>query len=403
MNISYFVHGFPPSIGAGSINAYAIAKFLSKYDHRITIFSPGVFSKISYESKDSIKKRLKELNINIRYSSKFAKIPLNLTVSHYENMIRYLTNKKLYSKSHIILSQYSAYHFASVVAGSISKIQNIPHVIRSHDIFFPTESFSLPLQVFHSILYTKIYRSILNCDVFYVTTTEMKRYYLKFKKLQNINFKIHHNGIDTALFNSNKEIEDLKKKYSAQNIIIFIGQISRDFDLKNVLTIMPELLKIHKDTHLLIIGDGSQPAKEFLLNFIKKKHLKKQIHFLGVKSHEQMPYYINNSDIGIGRITHERIWKYMIPVKCLEYMACKKPFITAPCSRDLIKNNDVGLMLNDNFIEKDIFEKFNILIEDNGLRRKLGEAGLMKINQKFRWEKLMEKFNNDLIQIALEN
>ena len=112
--------------------------------------------------------------------------------------------------------------------------------------------------------------------------------------------------------------------------------------------------------------------------------------------HNQIPYFINNSDIGIGRITHKKMWRYMVPIKCLEYMACQKPFISTPISQDVLKNNDVGLLLKKNFTNKDLIDKILKLIEDKTLRKKLGENGLKKIYSNFRWEELMKKFNNDI-------
>ena len=393
MNILYFVHGFPPSIGAGAINAYKIVTYLAKFGHKILILSPGVFSKISpIKNMDN----LSNLNIEVKYSSKLMKIPLNLIFSHFENMAKFLIKLKKKFNPDVVLSQYHAYHYASVIGGYISKILKIPHIIRSHDIFFIKEDFQLPLRIFHSAIYPRIYRSIINSNIFYVTTSEMKKYYLKYKKLRNVNFQIHHNGIDTKEFYPLNNQEELKEKYGCENIILFIGQISRDYDIKYIIQALPEVIKTHKDTHLLIIGSG--PHEKDLLNFVKKKKLAKQVHFLGIKPHDEIPFYINNSDIGIGRITHERIWRYMIPVKCLEYSACKKPFVTAPCSKDLIKNNDIGLLLKRDFTIKDIIDNLNVLIEDKALRNKLGENGLKKINQKFLWEKIMNKFNQELIK-----
>jgi glycosyltransferase involved in cell wall biosynthesis len=396
MNILYFVHGFPPSIGAGAINAYKIVTYLAKFGHKILILSPGVFSKISpIKNMDN----LSNLNVEVKYSSKLMKIPLNLIFSHFENMAKFILKIKSSFQPNIILSQYQAFHYASVVGGYVSKILKIPHIIRSHDIFFPTDKFSLPIKIFHAANYTRIYHSILNCNIFYVTTTEMKRYYLKFKKLQNVNFKIHHNGIDTTQFYPFKDQEQLKNEYGCDNLILFVGQISRDYDLQYIIKILPEILKTHKDTHFLIIGSG--PHEKELMSFIRKKQLNRQIHLLGIKPHKDIPFYVNNCDIGIGRITYEKIWRYMIPVKCLEYMACGKPFITAPLSADLIKNNDVGLIIKRNFTERDIIDKLNILIEDKALRKRLGDKGVKKINNKFQWKKLMVKFNKEINEIPV--
>ena len=138
--------------------------------------------------------------------------------------------------------------------------------------------------------------------------------------------------------------------------------MTQDIGIHNFIQIFPEIVKSNKDTHLILIGGG--PSLNFILKRIKKLKLTKYIHFLGLKSHDQIPYYMNNSDIGIGRITHKKMWRYMVPVKCLEYMACGKPIITTPISQDVIKNNDVGILLKRNFNKNELIDKLCLLIDD---------------------------------------
>lgn len=393
MNILYFVHGFPPSIGAAALNTFKIVEHLAKFGHKLLILSPGVFSRTSPFNGFS---NLSNYEVNYEYSSSIMKIPLNLVFSHYENMVKFLIKLKTNFKPNLVMSQYQAYHYASVVAGYTSRLLKIPHIIRSHDIFFITEESSLPRRFFHSLIYPNIFKSILGCNVFYSVSTEIIKYLSKFKKFKNVDFKLHHNGIDPNEFYPFKNQDDLKNQYGCDNIIFFLGTISKDLGIQNIIKILPEVLRSHKDTHFLIIGGG--PYKKELQNFIKISNLSKQVHVLGTRPHNEIPFYINNIDIGIGRVTDNIMWRYFIPIKCLEYMACTKPYITALCSKDLIKNDDVGLLLQRDFTKKDIIEKLTILIEDKVLRKKLGEKGLKKINQKFLWKVLMTKFNEEILK-----
>ena len=104
-----------------------------------------------------------------------------LTYGQYSAIVSGALNR-IDFKPDLILSQYHAYHYASVVAGYVSKILKIPHVIRSHDIFFITEDSSLPRRIFNSLIYPRIFRSILNCNTFYSVSTEIIRYLSSFKK-----------------------------------------------------------------------------------------------------------------------------------------------------------------------------------------------------------------------------
>ena len=79
-------------------------------------------------------------------------------------------------------------------------------------------------------------------------------------------------------------------------------------------------------------------------------------------------------------------------------MACKKPFISTPISNDVIKGEEVGIILKRNFKKEDLVNSFLMLIEDKNLQKKLGENGFKKIQKEFRWEDIMIKFNKDLIK-----
>lgn len=395
MNILYLVAYFPPNTGAAGINTLKIYEFLKRHDNNILVLTIGDMGK-TMTLKQS--KRERELyNINVQYSNSIIKFPFSLIFSNFENILKFLVKYKRNFRPDIILSQYHAFHYASVSGALLSKVLKVPHVIRSHDIFRSLDSISPLYRLLNLILYPPIHNSISKCSIFYVTTSEMKNYLLNFKKLRSVNFKVQHNGIDQNIFYPYENQDQLKEEYGCDTIISFIGLMSKDTGVHNFVKIFPEILKTHKDTHLILIGDG--PYKNYILNLMKKLKLNKNIHFLGIKPHNTIPFYINNSDIGIGRITNNTMWRYMIPVKCLEYMACKKPFISTPISKDVLKNNDVGILLSSNFSNTEVISKLTTLIEDKSFSRKLGENGLKKVEREFLWENIIDKFNNDLIKL----
>lgn len=396
MKILYFVNYFPPINEAAALNALKIAEYLTKFGHQILVLAPGDMGNVFYFK--SSKKLIDSSKIEVKFSNPIVKYPFSFIFSHFENMIKFLINLKSSFSPDMILSQFHPHHYASVSAGYLSKILKLPHIIRSHDLFISDlDDCSIPFKLYNLVIYPLVYKSILNCKIFYVTTSEMRNYLLKFKKLRKVDIKIHHNGIDTTLFYPSNNQEEIKNKFGCDTIFSYIGLITKDLGIHNFLSILPEILKTHKDTHLIIIGHG--PYMKYVLNFIKRNKLINQVHFLGIKPHDEIPFYINNCDIGIGRITHKKFVQYGIPIKCLEYMACKKPFITTPVSRDIIENDDVGILLKKNYSQKELLDNMISLIEDKGLRTKLGENGLKKIHQKFRWEEIMNRFNNELLEL----
>ena len=392
LNILYLVNYFPPSTGAAALNSQKIVEYLIKYGHRVLVLSPGNMGKtLNLKNPEGINFGQ---NLILKPSISLVKPPLSWVFSHYENSIKFLFKLKNIFSPDIILSQYHAFHYASVASNFISKKLRIPHVIRSHDIFVDLPSRSFLYKLFNLLTYPAIYRSITKCKSFFVVSSELRDYLLKFKKLNKIPIGIHHNGIDTSIFHPIKENEILKEKYGCETIISFVGLITQDIGLQNFVHVMPDILKSHKDTHLMIIGEGSY--KEAILQIVNKFKLNNQVHLLSVMPHNEIPSYINNCDIGIGKITSNKIWTYAVPIKCLEYMACKKPFISTPLSKDIVQNNDVGIVIKRNFNDKDIINSIVSLIEDKNLRLKLGENGYKKINQVFKWDMVMGELNDYL-------
>ncbi|MFX0156145.1 MAG: glycosyltransferase, partial [Candidatus Hodarchaeota archaeon] len=267
--------------------------------------------------------------------------------------------------------------------------------IRSQDIFLDSKIYSFPINLIYKLSFTRVFKSIQSSNIFYVNTSEMKDYLSKLKKLRNVNFKIHPNGIDTEDFFPFKNQEELKNNFGCENILLYVGLLAEKYALQNLVKALPQILKTHKDTMVLIIGDG--PSKKKIMKFVNNNNLKEQVQLLGIKPHGEIPYYMNNCDIGIGLLKYKIYLRYVIPVKCLEYMACKKTFITTACSTDILKDNDVGLLLNNNYSIRELSDKIIELIEDKNLRNRLGENGYKKIYEKFRWDMLMDYFNKDIV------
>ena len=175
-----------------------------------------------------------------------------LDLFNYDQIIKM---RKSFSPD-LILSQYHAYHYASVVGGYLSKFLKIPHVIRSHDIFLDLKSQSAFYKLYILANYPQIYRSILKSNRFYVTTSEMVQYFQNFKKMRDVDFKVHHNGIDTQQFYPYKNQDELKEKYSCENIILFMGLMSEDIGVHNLIKAFPGIIRHNKDTHMILLGDG---------------------------------------------------------------------------------------------------------------------------------------------------
>lgn len=149
-------------------------------------------------------------------------------------------------------------------------------------------------------------------------------------------------------------------KYNGNNNLIVVSHLSKSLHLEVIFEIVKELSHIYKKLRINIIGDG--PERKRLEQLVIKQKLKKQVYFLGQKSHRDALQYISRSFIGFALYTADHPWRhYGDSMKTREYVACGIPVVIndIPSTADDIKKYNAGLVINkldkkeiSNFIEK---------------------------------------------------
>ncbi len=146
-----------------------------------------------------------------------------------------------------------------------------------------------------------------------------------FEKFRNISTNIHivPNGYDSNLFTGKNnfflplDIKDIPKP-----IIGFVGTIFSflDFNLLNY------IIKYNPDKSFVFIGNYESNIKKKWL-YITDNY--RNVFWLGKKKKEDIPNYINNFDVCINPFRVDDVSKSVSPLKVFEYLAMKKPVISA--------------------------------------------------------------------------
>ncbi len=128
------------------------------------------------------------------------------------------------------------------------------------------------------------------------------------------------NGVDFIHYNKqysliNRDIADIKKP-----IIGYIGIIQEKVDLD----LVNYLAEKNPDKSIVLVGPiwGEQSLQKKELNIYKN------IYFLGYKSYEEAPMYIQQFDIGIVPHRANEFSASTNPMKVYEYLACGKPVVS---------------------------------------------------------------------------
>ena len=152
-------------------------------------------------------------------------------------------------------------------------------------------------------------------------------------------------GIDEEKFNfemTDKEKEELRKSFRINKddfVMIYPAELSKRKRQIWLINSIGELLKEHKDIHLLLPGKDSMNGK--CQELVGKLELEEQIHFLGYRN--DIPKLLKISDIAVSTASQEGL-----PVNIMEAMYMGLPIVATDCrgNRDLIENGTNGFLIN---------------------------------------------------------
>ncbi|MDD3140650.1 MAG: glycosyltransferase [Lachnospiraceae bacterium] len=183
-------------------------------------------------------------------------------------------------------SEFSVFYFARQIAKKL----NIPIVHTYHTLYQYYAGYVIPGKRLSNYVVKKYLRGILNKTNCVIVPTEKVRVCLENHSI-NPEIKIVPTGIVTRLPEkiSEKRKKELKIAHHIsedKKIILSVGRIGKEKNLQELISYMPELVKVKPNTQLVIVGDG--PYKNELVRMVKKKNLETIVLFVGMIPHEEL-------------------------------------------------------------------------------------------------------------------
>lgn len=206
-----------------------------------------------------------------------------------------------------------------------------------------------------------------------------------------------YNGIDPEtkpLIPSN----EIRKRWKIQEKDLLIGTVGSLIKRKRITDLIDALSMVSNQTknpiRCIIVGDG--PEKDSLLEYAKRKKIDDKIVLTGFQS--DAISYINAMDIFV--LPSE---KEGLPRAILEAMLMEKPVIASNITGpvELVIDGETGFLVPVRHPE--VFANCILkLIEDDELRKQMGEKARKRVIEKFSIEKYIAQIENALKEI-LEN
>lgn len=201
-------------------------------------------------------------------------------------------------------------------------------------------------------------------------------------------------GVNLSLFKFNEKLKfTQKKRYKLKNndlVLMFIGRISEDKGIKNILKAFTSLNRKYNFIHLFLIGKDEMNLKLYLEENNLIKH---NIHLLNHKI--DIHNYLNFADIVCLPSYREGFGSIIIEASSMNI-----PILGSDIygTRDCLINNFNGLRFN-TYSQIDLEIKLKRLISNSKLRNQLGINGRKFVEKRFNHKIVINNFYEKLVYL----
>jgi len=194
-------------------------------------------------------------------------------------------------------------------------------------------------------------------------------------------------GIDLEKFNPKVNGNKIRAKlgWEDKKILIMTRSFQKIYGIEYFLKTLPKLIKKNDNVRVLLCGDG--PLKNDFEKYIHSKKLSKYVHLAGRIENDDLPKYLAASDVYVSTSLSDGT-----SVSLLEAMAVGLPCIVTdlPAIREWITDGHNGFLVpkKDSYA---VYEKLDLLLNNDGLREEFGERNLIIAQHRADWNKNFTK------------
>jgi glycosyltransferase involved in cell wall biosynthesis len=199
--------------------------------------------------------------------------------------------------------------------------------------------------------------------------------------------KVLYNGCDIASNSgeSHRRVREELGILKNEQVVIFVGSIERDKGVFELLDAFGLLHKKYPDVHLILVGTG--PEYKSLSNRIFRGSLKKKIHIVGRRPHNEVNIWLRAADIFTLPTYYEGF-----PNSVLEAMACGLPVIASNVGgiSEAVEDGKSGILVKSRDVDS-LYQALESVIADKSLAERMGRYGIKIIEQHFSWNSNAEQ------------
>jgi glycosyltransferase involved in cell wall biosynthesis len=172
-------------------------------------------------------------------------------------------------------------------------------------------------------------------------------------------------------------------------IAIYTGRLVSYKGLPLLLKVWKEIVCKHEDCLLLLAGTGGldiHNCETELHEYVRSAGLEKDVLFLGAV--QNVPEYLQAADLFVFPTENDAF-----PSSILEAMACALPVVTTPVGaiKTIVIHGETGLIVQPGNSPQ-LFEALDVMVSDNVLASRLGQAGKKSVQDLYSVETVSQKY-----------
>ena len=203
------------------------------------------------------------------------------------------------------------------------------------------------------------------------------------------------NGVDTQLFQKMKNPQQgMDETFNPEKFRVgYVGSLGVIHDLRTFVK-AAKLCEQDPGIEFIIVGDSGRNNQ---LQYILDEFQPLNVTWVGLKKHEQIPYYISSFDVAVNPVNPSKAFESIVTVKFYEYLACEVPVIT--CGKGLLKvigdQSGAAITVEPNN-PKELADAIKDLKKDRSQTRKLSQKGRLFVNDQYSRQRLAKNLSDCL-------
>jgi glycosyltransferase involved in cell wall biosynthesis len=372
--------------GAEGVHIVSIVHALERLGHHVTILSPPGIDPLANWGAAPLDKSQKAKTNVTGFNRLWKLISRNAPEALFEifeifyNVYAWIRLKKII-KAYSIEAIYERYAFFLVAGAFVAKSLDIPYILEVNEVSSIPRARPQSLSgLANRMEYSTFSRAstIVTVSSFLKSGIEKR---LDGNALRNV--QVLPNAIEPARFSFASSRDEIRKKYSLADSVVF--GFAGWFDVWDRLDFLIEVFaKFRASTPksaLLLIGDGKN--RRLLEQLISKNNLETCVHLTGAVPRSEVLHYLDAVDVAV--FAHSN--SFGSPIVLFEFMALGKPVIGPKLGPilDVIHQNENGLLF-DPLNETQLYDCLSSLANDNALRSSLGQSARKITYERYTWD-----------------